>query len=236
MKHSKCRAFTLIELLVVIAIIAILASMLLPALNKARQAAQKTSCTSNLKNISYGLFMYVGDWKDYTPGSQTNNYNMPDLLWFGLVNHYVKNKKIFYECRLRTRPLSNVNPSGYWYYTRVAYGTCADMIYPMQVSTATYPAKACRINQIRLPEYKIMIAESRSGKGYWDAPSRDYMGFMVLPAKTATNYFFDFRHGNKCQVITANGNIGELSFSADNYYYNNTMRNHDNAATLKKLY
>lgn len=113
MQSWSRRAFTLIELLVVIAIIAILAAILFPVFAKAREAARKASCQSNMKQVVLSMGMYRQDY-DEKPvpgnlGNYTNKYGQTSRIWWqGLIMPYVKNAKVF------TCPSANPADGNYW--------------------------------------------------------------------------------------------------------------------------
>jgi prepilin-type N-terminal cleavage/methylation domain-containing protein/prepilin-type processing-associated H-X9-DG protein len=93
---KKANAFTLIELLVVIAIIAILAAILFPVFAQAKEAAKRTACLSNTKQIGLSLVMYANDVDDMvpTPYEQFSPFALVDN--WQLVSPYIKSENLWF--------------------------------------------------------------------------------------------------------------------------------------------
>jgi prepilin-type N-terminal cleavage/methylation domain-containing protein/prepilin-type processing-associated H-X9-DG protein len=94
--------FTLVELLVVIAIIGVLVALLLPAIQSSREAARRTQCLSNLKQLGVSLQNYASAEKHFPPGLVSKTYapqpNYPQTFyrWSSLAHllPYLENQSV----------------------------------------------------------------------------------------------------------------------------------------------
>jgi type II secretory pathway pseudopilin PulG len=95
--RGRNQAFTLIELLVVISIIILLIALLLPALKEARNAAKRTNCMANMRQLGISFHQYAVDNKDnihavtyfmYYGNINTNNWDLN-------LNFYLNNLNVF---------------------------------------------------------------------------------------------------------------------------------------------
>jgi len=105
---TKKAGFTLVELLVVIAIIGILIALLLPAVQAAREAARRSQCTNNLKQIGVALHTYHDVQKVFPPGWLYQGLNQPEFGWLTFLLPQVEQGGLSDQMETETRSLGQV--------------------------------------------------------------------------------------------------------------------------------
>ncbi len=107
------RGFTLVELLVVIAIIGILVALLLPAIQAAREAARRSQCSNNLKQIGLGLMNYHDTHNAFPAGWNKQSPNgQPDWGWAVMILPFTEQATLYEELNPTERRLSQLYVSG----------------------------------------------------------------------------------------------------------------------------
>ena len=112
MKKNRS-AFTLVELLVVIAIIGILIGMLLPAVQQVREAARRTSCKNNLRQLGLALHNYESAFQAFPPGytyeAGTSNENILGYSWGTSILSFVEAQNLKDTIDLSVSPFDPIN-------------------------------------------------------------------------------------------------------------------------------
>ncbi len=175
-KLSQLRrtGFTLIELLVVIAIIAILAAILFPVFSRAREAARKASCGSNIRQLGLAVAQYVQDYDEIMP-----------RIWFGpayywyrwndAVLPYIKNMQLF-VCPSASNLLFEPDPDPSSTTNTTRHGGYAGNVayWGQSISSGEPPTDhpfGKSLAQIQDPAGTFMIWDGRGGfqEGWQDA-------------------------------------------------------------------
>jgi prepilin-type N-terminal cleavage/methylation domain-containing protein/prepilin-type processing-associated H-X9-DG protein len=168
MSLRKRLGFTLIELLVVIAIIAILIGLLLPAVQKVRDAAARTQCQNNLKQLGLAYHDYAGDNNNSFPPAYISNQAMP-AGWGPFLLPYIEQSPLFKQYSFNYP----------FYYVNAGQNINNQAVVNTPVSTFVCPAA-----KIRGP-YSYTFNFPPFPPITWQAAASDYSPLAGSPANPA---------------------------------------------------
>lgn len=180
---KRRNGFTLIELLVVIAIIAILAAILFPAFAKAREAARKASCSSNLKQIGIGVMQYTQEYDEHYPCvADIGKPNFPVLL-----HPYLKSKDLYNCPSASSGNVWDVNTWPDGVATKSSYGANSFLIVNLAKG-----GQAMSLGEVKVPSSTYLGADSR----------QEFFGYFGEVTEVGEQ-----RHGGGVNMLFADGHV-----------------------------
>lgn len=207
------RAFTLIELFVVIAIIALLAALLFPVFSSSKNAAKKTTCSSNLRQLGVAAALYMSSYDDHYPLGHAPEQDPLQTFDGGgdyephfieLVRPYVKNSKNEGVWRCPADPSPRLQKEGDTTEFHVSYSVNGWFEYGQDAS------------KVDSPSAKVYVLESTDDDHlhWWQfgrsASTDPYLTFPELRAlgtKSVAEGFAPLRHNGLSNYLFADGHV-----------------------------
>jgi len=217
------RAFTLIELLTVIAVIGILSALLLPALGKAKLAAQRTKCASNLCQLATATEIYWDDNKGDCFRCVFGSTNYGCIYWFGWIGPGAETHRAFDLSRgslfpylwgsdVRLCPSLGAAMEG---FKLKATNVVFSYGYNRYLSTGI-SSPPIKINKIRRPTETVLFADAAQVNDFLPPasvsnPMLEEFYWLDLETNYASSRNYPnghFRHARRANVTFCDGHVG----------------------------
>jgi prepilin-type N-terminal cleavage/methylation domain-containing protein/prepilin-type processing-associated H-X9-DG protein len=165
------RGFTLIELLVVIAIIAVLIALLLPAVQAAREAARRTQCVNNLKQIGLACMNYESSNGSFPYGAMAASYGT----WYHSVLNYVEGANLQNAYNFVGSGCTTPVSATAWTYSSAYNSTVSSS----RVNSFTCPSDTNSAPLAGVVSANYVANYGNTGTGYWQGTA--YVNGLAIP-------------------------------------------------------
>ena len=214
----KAKAFTIVELLVTIAIVAILAGLLLPALGRARLAAGRVACTSNLKQWAYAMIFYLDENGEFFPRENAmdgiNTWNDATVstnadVWYNALPQEMGTLPLAQYAAVTANPMLFYDKSSFFHCPRARFSGLAETYphfsYAMNSKLMVPGANVIIYSVIQEPVRTPMFIDTGTPGEKTITGQKPYNG---QPHAYASR--FSARHGGSGNLAMSDGHVESL--------------------------